>query len=261
MLYTSSYASLTKWIVWVKNELNRFVHGSITERIVIGIGDYMKTLIVILSLLGFGESLEAETNTIVFLLSERAFPSNFDSFALPLDRSEDIAYARQIIANPTDSDLHKLVSVRVAAGGDGINRNYIAAGAPPWSWHVSQFLGFSDFTVNSTAPVILELDINRHIQLYGDIYGFPGYIITAELGPILTLVTRDQGGLISFDWNSLRQSLYLYTLEGTDSLDPPQWKPVVGGVWPAQTNHFVLVKQPDQPHFFRIKAELPKLNY
>jgi hypothetical protein len=219
----------------------------------------MKTLILLLSLLGLAENLTAGTNTIYFLLTEWGFKQNFDSFALPLDRAEDIAYARQILANPTDASLHTLVLARVAPDGDGINRNYIAATAPPWSWHVSQFMGFSDYTTTDTGPTNLEMDINRSILLYGDVFGFPGYIITAELGPVLTLVTKDAGGTIIFDWNSLRQPRYLYSLEGTDSLDPPQWKPVAGGSWPAQTNHFVLVKQPGQPRYFRVKAELPKL--
>jgi hypothetical protein len=220
----------------------------------------MKILIIILSILASAESLEAGTNTIYFLLTERGlFKQNFDSFALPLDRPEDIAYARQIIANPTDPNLHKLVLVRVAAGGDGINRNYVVAGAPPWSWHVSQFIGFSDGTVNDTGPTNLEQDINRSILLYGDVFGFLDHIITAELGPVLTLATQDRGETIIFDWNSLLQPRYLYSLEGTDSLNPPQWKPVPGGSWPTQTNHFVLAKQPGQPSYFRIKAELPKL--
>jgi hypothetical protein len=219
----------------------------------------MKHLLMLLSFLATGQLLLAGTNTIYFLATEIG-QQNYDSFALPLDRPEDIALARQIVANPS-SVAAKAPAVRVAPGGDGINRNYVVAGAPAWSWRVVEFYGFVQGAIQSTAPTSLEADVKRNIELYGDRYAFLFHTVTAELGPVLTLVTQDKEEEVLFAWNSLLQPIYLYTLEETASLKPPLWQPVAGGVWPAATNRFVLPKQQAQNRFFRVKASLPKLPY
>ena len=209
----------------------------------------MKTVMMIMLGLLVGWNTLADTNTVYFLLVAQS-----DSFALPLSRAEDIAYARQLMAEPDNQTLHRMIAARIAAGRDGINRNYMKAGAPEWSWHVAEFSGFGDGTVNDWSPSQIDSNPSYYAQLYGGIIGFITYKVTAELGSVLTLTMRTNGGNIQFTWNV--DAFYLYTLEGTDSLEVPQWKPVAGARWPYPTNSFTMPLSNAPPrYYYRVKAQ------
>jgi len=57
---------------------------------------------------------------------------HYDSYVLPLEDTDDIAHARDLIENgPEIGDAIAVAYIR--AGSDGINRDYPAQGAPEWS--------------------------------------------------------------------------------------------------------------------------------
>ena len=190
----------------------------------------------------------ADTNTVYFLLT-----SSVDSFALPLSRAEDIAYARRLMSEPDNHSLHRIIIAKIAAGRDGINRNYLRAGAPEWSWHVEKFMSFSDGTDNAWGALSIDTNPSDYAELYGGIIGFPDKVI-AELGSVLSLTMQVQGGNIQFEWNI--DPYNLYTLEETESLVLPQWTPVAGARWPYPTNRFIMPKASvPLRSYYRVKAQ------
>jgi hypothetical protein len=70
-----------------------------------------------------------------------------DSYVLPVNRAEDIEHARDLIALGPQAAGRAVAVAKVRLGADGINRNLRGAGQPAWSWHVTEFMGFSDGSV------------------------------------------------------------------------------------------------------------------
>jgi hypothetical protein len=105
-----------------------------------------------------------------------------DSYVVSLNEAQDIAHARGLIAGGPDIG-GAIVLARIAAGPDGINRDYRAPGAPPWSWHVTEFLGFTDFSpeIYDGWPKFVEQDVERWINNTQGTIGFWNYTIVAEL--------------------------------------------------------------------------------
>ena len=125
----------------------------------------------------------AAAETIHFLVAER--PENAvhgDSYVLPLSDPAAIAQARALIdAEP--GTLPSIVVAHIAAGADGVNRDHLAPGAPAWSWHVTEFEGFSDFAIEILDgwPTYVEQDVNGWIANTGGTIGFWSYTVVAEL--------------------------------------------------------------------------------
>ena len=73
----------------------------------------------------------AAKSAVYFVVGE--FPGEevyYDSYVLPLDSPDDIQHARDLILyGPEFGD--PLIVAKIAAGADGINRDYLAAGARP----------------------------------------------------------------------------------------------------------------------------------
>src|SRR5438132_12753728 len=108
-------------------------------------------LIIGYSILLVASATKAQTNTVYFLVAPVGVPDlrNPDSYVLPVTKPEHIAQARQLIlATPTNGN-DKIVVARIAAGKDGINRDYLAPGCPEWSWHVTEFVRFADYTIET----------------------------------------------------------------------------------------------------------------
>lgn len=106
----------------------------------------------------------------------------YDSYVLSLSEEADIQHARDLIQfGPEIGDA--IVVASIAEGADGINRNWLAQGAPEWSWHVTEFLGFAWATIEilDGSPTIVEEDIDWWMQNTGGKIGFWGYTIIAEL--------------------------------------------------------------------------------
>ena len=87
---------------------------------------------------------QAHAETVRFLVTE--WPGSAfhrDGYVLPLSDDEAIAHARALVAQGPAAGA-TIAFARIVAGGDGVNRNLLAPGAPAWSWHVTEFLGFAD---------------------------------------------------------------------------------------------------------------------
>jgi hypothetical protein len=136
--------------------------------------------------LGLCTAPVAHAVPILFIVAEAGgMAFHHDSYVLPLEDPEDIAHARALIAEGLAAGSTIAVA-RIAKGADGINRDYLAPGAPPWSWHVTEFLGFADITIEILDgwPGFVEQDVDWWIENSGGIIGFWGYTVVAELGPI-----------------------------------------------------------------------------
>lgn len=126
----------------------------------------------------------ARGETIYFVVVESGGFSHFDSYILPLSNPADIQHARDLIAEGPAAGA-QIVTARIAPGADGINRDLLNL-ETPWSWHVTEFLGFADFTaeIYDGWPSYVESDVDGWMNNTGGIIGFWGYTVAAELEPV-----------------------------------------------------------------------------
>lgn len=124
----------------------------------------------------------AAQDPVWFVVAERE-PQRNESYLLPLSEPEDIAAARARVAEGDASGVGSIVSARIAAGGDGFNRDVQAEGAPPWSWRVTAFEGFADVAIELCDgwPGFVEADPAAFIANTGGRICFWGYTVVAEL--------------------------------------------------------------------------------
>jgi hypothetical protein len=232
---------------------------------------HMKKIILIACHLLLASLLpcRAGLNTVYFVMTSHFPPmpapwTNYqDSFVVPLERLEDIAYARQLIQNPNDPNLkhgHTIMAT-FAVGRDGINRNYSAVGAPEWNWHIVDFVWFTDSGDSEVRAVGLEWIANHEgdLEFKYQLPVFFKYHFSAELGPALYLALRSEGDQMIFQWSSPPYDSarpYYFTLEWTPKLNPPHWQPLPGIPWPLQTNQWSLPKSNVSSAFYRVKAQL-----
>jgi hypothetical protein len=124
---------------------------------------------------------------VFFLVSERGVAEHGDSFVLPLTKPEDIAAARALIEQRTkEPGASKIVLARIAKGsGDGAHVNRNLADGKAWSWHVAEFLGFPDMTVEiyDGWPGYVEQNLDEWIRITEGRIGFWSYTVTKELSP------------------------------------------------------------------------------
>lgn len=105
-----------------------------------------------------------------------------DSYILPLTDPTHIAYARSLISDGI-GDRPYIVLADIASGADGVNRDYLKDTAPAWSWHVTGFKGFVEFTaeVLDGVPTYVESDVEGWMKSSGGAVGFWTYTVVAEL--------------------------------------------------------------------------------
>lgn len=140
--------------------------------------------LVWIAALGFACS-GAEAAPIAFLVAERPEAAvHGDSYVLVLEAEADLEHARALIQDP-DAGA-PIVTARIAAGADGLNRDHHAPGAPPWSWHVTQFDGFADLTIELCDgwPGFVEQDVAGWIANTEGQICFWQYTVVEELGPV-----------------------------------------------------------------------------
>lgn len=145
-----------------------------------------KTLITGWTALVLGVLINNEVNAtppVRFVVAE--FPGasfHHDSYVLPLSDPQAIAHARELIAFGA-SVPDSIAIANIESGSDGINRNVLALGAPPWSWHVTEFLGYAEITaeVLDGWPTGIELYPEYWLHNGGGSIGFWSYTVTAEL--------------------------------------------------------------------------------
>jgi hypothetical protein len=141
-------------------------------------------LLALLLVTGCGAGHNA-TGLTYFLVSETV-PWLGDSYLLPLADPEDIAHARALIADPRGAGA-PIVVARIARGSsDGITDNRdLLRGGQRWSWHVSEFLGFADATIEilDGSPRGVEAHLDEWLLMTNSQIGFWGYTVTRELRP------------------------------------------------------------------------------
>ena len=209
-----------------------------------------------------GFNLAAASDPVFFLFAEIPPPRFNDSFVLPLTNDTDIAYARRLIGEPGNNELHRILWANIAPGADGVNRNYYALGAPEWSWHIAAFVGFGDGIPPeiTASPTLIEWDPVRYIAIYGALAGFINYELVAELGPFLKVNIADSATNIVLNWTPLGTNYswgvlgtnFSYTVESKEGTSGV-WAPAIGQNWPLTVDRCLLPK-PDALMFYRVKA-------
>jgi hypothetical protein len=126
----------------------------------------------------------SRAESIRFLVGEIGEPIHHDSYVLPLSDPAAIAHARELISAGPAAGA-PIVVAKIAKGANGINRNALAPGSPPWSWHVTEFEGFADNTIEILDgwPTFIEQDVDGWIQNTNGYVGFWEYTVVAELPP------------------------------------------------------------------------------
>ena len=140
---------------------------------------YCRSAALLVSLLCGTTAAAAEP--VWFVVAETT-PEHGDSFLLPLSDPQDIADARTIVAEGNLGGVFSIVGARIAAGGDGFNRDVLREGAPLWSWHVAEFIGFADLAMELCDgwPTFVEQDVEAYIANTEQIC-FWSYTVVAEL--------------------------------------------------------------------------------
>ena len=124
----------------------------------------------------------ASGDPIVFVVAETAgLEVHGDSYLLVLEQPTDIAYARDLIQAQQSGGT--IVVARIAPGGDGLNRDVLAPGEPPWSWQIVAFEGFAEITAEILDgwPSLVEADVDGWIAGTNGFIGFWHYSVVAEL--------------------------------------------------------------------------------
>jgi hypothetical protein len=111
------------------------------------------------------------------------FCSHCDSFVLPLSDPADIADARTLINEGPGGSVGSIPVMNLTVGSDGENRDVLAIGEPLWSWHVTSFTGFADFTIELCDgwPGLIEQDPAAFLANTGGQFCPWGYTVVAEL--------------------------------------------------------------------------------
>jgi hypothetical protein len=150
-------------------------------------------------------SAPATAVPIAFLVAEHpGHEIHGDSYVLVLEEPADVAHARALIESKGASGA-AIVVAEIAAGADGLNRDFLAPGAPPWSWHVTQIQSFADNTIELCDgwPGYVEQDVEGWIDNTDGVICFWSYTVVQELpepdaalalaggcGALLTLARR-----------------------------------------------------------------------
>ena len=171
------------------------------------------------------------------------------AYVLPLDDPFDIAHAEQLIAKGP-SVGSPLVVAQIADGS--INRDTLAAGEPLWSWPVTQFQGFADFTIElcDGNPQFVENDVAGWIDNTNGQICFWSYTVTGILSEGVAGDYNGNGTVDAGDytvWRDTRGSKSDLRADGNgngfvDSGDYRFWKIRFGGT--ADMTRTVTVPEP-----------------
>lgn len=147
-------------------------------------------------------------------------PFRNQSFLLPLTDPADIADARRRIAEGDASGVGSIVSARIAAGGDGFNRDVRQPGQPLWSWRVTQFDGFADSAIELCDgwPGFIEADVHGFIANTGGQICFWGYTVVEELAAAPEFAIGEGIDGAWYDPSTPGQGLFVDVLAGATQL-------------------------------------------
>jgi hypothetical protein len=130
-----------------------------------------------------GASAPAAAVPIAFLVAEHpGHEQHGDSYVLVLEDPAHVAHARALIESKGTAGAAIAVA-EIAAGADGLNRDFRAPGAPPWSWHVTRFDAFADNTIELCDgwPGYVEQDVEGWIDNTDGVICFWSYTVVEEL--------------------------------------------------------------------------------
>ncbi|SRR6266545_2709067 len=220
---------------------------------------FCRALLALISTLALSQVKAAEK--IYFLVAEP--PGRVvhnDSYVLALTQQEDVDHARYLISLGSSVFMGShaaLVVANIGPGKDGTNRNYINPRFPEWSWHVVEFLGFGDRTIEilDGTPTQLENSFDwSQPGMWQYEIGFWNYTVVRELDPAkvyLSIILDGQN--LQFYWSGVGTN-YVYTLESKESLTSTNWF-AIPGAWPLNTNHWAVGFTNAPARFYRVKAE------
>lgn len=128
-----------------------------------------------------------------------------DSYVLTLTDPEDIAHARLLIEQGPSAGP-AIVVARIAPGADGVNRDVLTPGEPLWSWHIEEFQGFVETTIEifDGWPTFVEQDVQGWNDNTGGIIGFWFYTVVDEI----TACPGDCDDSGAVDFNDLTSILF-----------------------------------------------------
>jgi hypothetical protein len=140
----------------------------------------------------------ARADTAYFVVAEIA-PYHHDSYVLPLNEPDHIAHARELIKSGPGIEGGHIAVAAIAAGSDGINRNTLVPGQPLWSWHVSEFYGFAEMTIELCDgwPGLVEDNVDYWVLTVGQVC-FWSYTVIEEITP-----DCDHNGYLDCDANGV----------------------------------------------------------
>lgn len=125
----------------------------------------------------------ARAETVYFVVAEIA-PHHNDSYVLPLSKPDDIAHARKLIELGPGIEGGHIAVAAIDADSDGVNRNTLAPDQPLWSWHVSEFYGFAEMTIELCDgwPGLVEDNLDYWVNTVGQVC-FWSYTVVEEITP------------------------------------------------------------------------------
>lgn len=134
--------------------------------------------VVVLCTLG---SCPPVTGPAYFLVTEYQ-PFHGDSYILLLHAAADIQMARDIVRDPSGAPERIVVAAIEPGTGEPPNRDMLNGGTP-WSWHVTEFLGFAGFTIEILDgwPTFIEEDVAGWMANTQGTIGFWNYTVMREL--------------------------------------------------------------------------------
>jgi hypothetical protein len=150
------------------------------------------------------ERMSAQASSTVYFLAagphltqpqEGPQSDKYESFVVPVADQKAIANIRSLIQQAK----YPVVNVRIKAGGDGLNRDFYAPGAPAWNWSVTELLS---------------------------VQGDPDDVFIPEHGPL----PEDRYGSVSM----IAADPQAWISEHTDQL-AEQWFPLTTEVNPSKT--------------------------
>jgi len=148
------------------------------------------------------------TSTVYFLAAgprlsqpqDNPEASEYESFVVPVTDSAQIAEIRSLIRQAK----YPVVNVRIKAGGDGVNRDFYAPGAPAWNWSVTQLISVQGEPYSVFLPEhgplpeesygsvsMIAADPNAWIARHGDQLAEQWFPLTTEINPFKTPVPPD----------------------------------------------------------------------
>lgn len=222
--------------------------------------NYFPVLLMLLATLAAEVVFADPSNVVYFVFAEAPAPRGRDAFVLPLTRSNDIAFVRSWLRDGDPPQGTPTTPVFwIACGSDGINRDYLTAGAPQWSWHVVEFVGFAAGVsghIGSSATYI-EGHLDEwmaNTRGLTALFHVPLFELLPRADPAVSATLGQEG--LHLSWTDLGVH-YVYTVEIAARLDSPQWTPAPGAVWPMNATHWVdSTTAATQTRYYRVRAQL-----